>query len=42
MIQRTIRQEFADCTTITIAHRLETILDCDRVLVMVKSENNIK
>lgn len=31
LIQETIRRDFRDCTVITIAHRLETILDYDRV-----------
>ncbi|KAG0006856.1 hypothetical protein BGZ65_002794 [Modicella reniformis] len=33
-IQTTIRQEMADATIITIAHRIRTIADFDRVLVM--------
>lgn len=34
LIQRTIRRNFASCTIITIAHRLNTIIDSDRVLVL--------
>ncbi|BGP15223.1 hypothetical protein JCM10213_000825 [Rhodosporidiobolus nylandii] len=33
-IQTTIRKEFADKTLLVIAHRLRTIIDADRVLVM--------
>ncbi|KAB7499300.1 Multidrug resistance-associated protein 1, partial [Armadillidium nasatum] len=36
LIQETIRREFSDCTIITIAHRLNTIMDSTRVLVMDK------
>ncbi|XP_035783639.1 multidrug resistance-associated protein 1-like [Anopheles albimanus] len=38
LIQRTIRTEFNDCTVLTIAHRLNTILDSDKVIVLDKGQ----
>lgn len=34
LIQKSVRGNFAECTVITIAHRLQTIMDSDRVMVM--------
>ncbi|KAK8756390.1 hypothetical protein V5799_000908 [Amblyomma americanum] len=33
-VQATLRRSFAHCTLITIAHRIETIMDYDRVVIM--------
>ena len=34
VLQSTLRDELRNCTVLTIAHRLHTIIDSDRVLVL--------
>ncbi|KAF5273606.1 hypothetical protein FQR65_LT04605 [Abscondita terminalis] len=38
VIQETIRKKFSKCTVLTIAHRLQTVLDSDRILVLDDGE----
>ena len=42
LIQRTLREVFADATVLTIAHRLNTILDSTRIIVSrIQTTQNI-
>jgi len=38
VIQNTLRNELGQCTVLTIAHRLNTIIDYDKILVMAAEE----
>ena len=38
IIQQTIRSQFADKTIITIAHRLDTVMDSDKILLLDHGE----
>lgn len=36
LLNTCIKENFSDCTMLTIAHRLQSILDCDKVMVLDK------
>ena len=38
LIQSTIKDAFSDCTVMTIAHRLHTIVNYDRIIVLKNGE----
>lgn len=42
LIQQTIRQEFNNCTILTIAHRLGTVIDYDKVSKISRQKGSLK
>ena len=38
LIQRTLRERFKNCTVFIVAHRLATIIDADRILVLKEGQ----
>lgn len=41
LIQQTLRQHFFNCTVITIAHRITSVIDSDMVLLLNQGENRL-
>ena len=39
LIQETVKAAFADCTVLTVAHRLHGVVDSDRILVLEDGES---
>ncbi|KAA0190836.1 hypothetical protein HAZT_HAZT002821 [Hyalella azteca] len=42
LIQRTIREKFKQCTVLTVAHRLQTIMDSTRVMVISAGKIHVR
>ena len=38
LIQETIKRKFSECTVITVAHRLDTVINSDKILVLKGGE----
>ena len=38
LVQQAIRTHFSDCSVLTIAHRIETIIDSDRIVILDKGK----
>ncbi|KAJ3146316.1 hypothetical protein HDU89_006302 [Geranomyces variabilis] len=38
IVQRALREDFGDCTVLCIAHRLNSVMDYDRILVLADGE----
>jgi len=42
LIRETVGREFADCTILTVAHRLRTVADADRILLMNQGKVEVR
>ena len=42
VIQKIIREDFNNCTILSVAHRIPTVMDCDKVLVVDAGNHRTK
>ena len=41
LVQSTLREVFTECTILTVAHKLHTVLDCDKIMLLENGQVSV-